>query len=366
MIKIQCLSCKRPYPEDQVPFRCEICGGIFDFDSLPVYQKLVENQGNPGIWCYRHLFGLSDTAPVVTLGEGNTPLIWVDICGCRVALKLEYLNPTGSFKDRGSAVLASFLADRGISLAVEDSSGNAGASFAAYAASSGIGARIFVPESTSGPKITQIEAYGAEVVRVLGPRSNAADAVRLAAEKGDAYASHAFLPHGIIGYATLAYELWEQLGTEPGTLIFPVGQGNLLLGIGRGFEAIRAAGLMANLPILVGVQSQACAPLWALSELGAEGSSLAFEGDTIAEGIRIDEPIRADTILDFIDDNDGLFVSVDEESIIKGYEELAKLGYFVEPTSAVVHAALDQLIGKVPEPIVLVLTGSGLKAQRIS
>ena len=361
MIDIRCRCCQRPYPENGVPFRCEICGGIFDLDTLPNYQKIEQNRHIPGIWGYRNLFGLPDSAPEITLGEGNTPLIWVNINEHRVALKLEYLNPTGSFKDRGSAVLVSFLKSIGVDSAVEDSSGNAGASFAAYAARSGIEARIYVPESTSGPKINQIEAFGAEVVRIQGPRSNAAKAVKRATENGDIYASHAYLPHGIIGYATLAYELWEQLGTKPGTIICPVGQGNLLLGIGRGFDSIRRAGLISKLPILVGVQARACAPMWALSKNGDPGMGVVPEEKTIAEGICINNPIRKNVLLEFIEENNGLFVAVDENSIIYGYGQLAKLGFFVEPTSAVVFAALKQVVGKVPEPVILVLTGSGLK-----
>ena len=366
MIDISCSRCQRPYPESGVPFRCEICGGIFDIDVLPDYRKIEKNRYFPGIWSYRNLFGLPDSAPEITLGEGNTPLIWVKIFEHRVALKVEYLNPTGSFKDRGSAVLASFLKAQGVDSAVEDSSGNAGASFAAYAARSGIKARIYVPESTSGPKINQIEAFGAEVVRIRGPRSNAANAVKNAAENGDIYASHTYLPHGIIGYATLAYELWEQLGTQPGTILCPVGQGNLLLGIGRGFDAIRRANLISTLPKVVGVQARACAPMWALSNYGDVGMGVVSEEETIAEGICINNPIRSDVLLDFIEDNNGLFVTVDENSIIYGYEQLAKLGFFVEPTSAVVYAALKQVVGKVPEPIVLVLTGSGLKTSVVS
>ena len=361
MIDIRCSRCQRPYPENGVPFRCEICGGIFDLDTLPNYRKIEQNRHIPGIWGYRNLFGLPDSAPEITLGEGNTPLIWVNINEHRVALKLEYLNPTGSFKDRGSAVLVSFLKSIGVDSAVEDSSGNAGASFAAYAARSGIEARIYVPESTSGPKINQIEAFGAEVVRIQGPRSNAAKAVKRATENGDIYASHAYLPHGIIGYATLAYELWEQLGTQPGTIICPVGQGNLLLGIGRGFDSIRRAGLISKLPILVGVQARACAPMWALSKNVDVGMGVVPEEKTIAEGICINNPIRKNVLLEFIEENNGLFVAVDENSIIYGYGQLAKLGFFVEPTSAVVFAALKQVVGKVPEPVILVLTGSGLK-----
>ena len=366
MIDIYCTTCNAPYPDSGAPFQCDLCGGIFDFRSLPIYREPEENQIHPGIWRYCHQFGLPDTAPIISLGEGMTPLIWTTFFGHQVALKMDFLNPTGSFKDRGSAVLVSFLQERGIGLAVEDSSGNAGASFAAYAARSGIKARVYVPDSTSGPKIAQMEAYGAQIVRVPGQRSNAADAVRKAAEMGEIYASHAFLPHGIIGYATVAYELWEQLGSMPGTVLCPVGQGNLLLGIGRGFEAIKTAGLISKLPLLVGVQSQVCAPIWEMSTFAKDGSSIVSESETIAEGIRIKKPIRANILLDFININDGLILATDDESIVESYRKLAKLGIFVEPTSAVVHAGLKQIIGDVPEPIVLVLTGSGLKVQLIS
>jgi threonine synthase len=366
MIDIRCRRCRRPYPENEVPFLCEICGGIFDVDALPSYRKIKQNQFFSGIWRYRNLFGLPDLTPEISLGEGNTPLIWVNIFENRVALKAEYINPTGSFKDRGSAVLVSYLKALGIDSAVEDSSGNAGASFAAYAAHSGIETRIYVPESTSGPKINQIKAYGAKVVRIRGPRINAANAVKKAAESGDIYASHAYLPHGIIGYATIAYELWEQLGTLPGTILCPVGQGNLLLGIGRGFDSIRRAGLISKLPKLVGVQARACAPMWALSNNGDVGSGIVSEEKTVAEGICINTPIRSDVLLEFIEENNGLFVSVDENRIINGYEQLARLGFYVEPTSAVVYAALEQVVGNVPEPIVLILTGSGLKTSVVS
>ena len=178
---------------------------------LPFEASLVE-KGQPGIWRYRNTFGLPDDAPVISLGEGNTPLVWGKASGQEAAFKCEFLNPSGSFKDRGSATLVSFLRSRGVSEAVEDSSGNAGASFAAYAARGGIKARVFVPEAASGPKRSQIAAYGAEVVPVPGPRTNAAEAVRREAEAGAIYASHAYLPFNIPGYATLAYELVEQLG----------------------------------------------------------------------------------------------------------------------------------------------------------
>ncbi len=127
-------------------------------------------------------------------------------------------------------------------------SGNAGASFAAYAAKAGIQARVFVPEYASGPKSQQIAAYGAELVRVPGPRSAAADAVLAEARAGKAYASHAYLPFGLAGYATIAFELYEAMGDAPGTIVAPVGHGGLLLGLVRGFRALQASGAITNMP----------------------------------------------------------------------------------------------------------------------
>ncbi len=123
--------------------------------------------------------------------------------------------------------------------AVEDSSGNAGASFAAYAARGGIKARVFIPESASGPKRRQIETYGAELIPVSGPRSAAAEAVEREAQAGEVYASHAYLPFGMAGIATIAYEIFEQLGRAPGTVIAPAGHASLVLGYSARFQSTK-------------------------------------------------------------------------------------------------------------------------------
>lgn len=301
---------------------------------------------------------------MVSLGEGNTPLIWDKVMGRDVAFKLEYLCPSGSFKDRGAALLVSFLKSRGVEAAVEDSSGNAGAAFAAYAARAGMKARVFVPDYASGPKRAQIEAYGTELTRILGPRSSTSEAVRRAADKGAIYASHAYLPHGILGFATIAYELVDQIGAAPGSVIVPVGQGSLILGIGRGFESLRESGLTADIPKLVGVQARACAPLWALFSYGPAGLGWVSEGPTAAEGIRIQHPVRGDAVFKMVESSEGLFMAVDEEEILTGQAQLARRGFFVEPTSAVTWPALSQLAGDLPEPSVVILTGSGFKDVR--
>jgi threonine synthase len=300
---------------------------------------------------------------MVTLGEGNTPLLWREAFGRQVAFKLEYLNPSGSYKDRGSAVLVSFLCSRGVQSAVEDSSGNAGASFAAYAARAGMRARVFVPDYASGPKRLQIEAYGAEVVRILGPRSKATEAVLRATQRGEVYASHAYMPFGLAGYATIAYELFEQIGRAPGAVVAPVGQGNLLLAIGRGFAALHSAGLIAQLPTMVGVQALACAPLWAVYRYGPAGLGWVTEGQTLAEGVRVKHPLRGDTLLKMVEESRGQLVAVEEEAILPGRDQLARLGFYVEPTSSIVWDALAQTGEHLPDPIAVVLTGSGFKAQ---
>jgi threonine synthase len=363
MLAIHCANCGRPYPTDGFPYRCPVCTGIFDITDLPPYNpdelKLISSHA--GIWRYRPLLGLPDDSPDITLGEGNTPLVWGQIANRSVAFKLESLNPSGSFKDRGSAVLVSWLKCKGVLEAVEDSSGNAGASFAAYAARAGIQARVYVPESASGPKRAQIAAYGAEILAIPGPRSNAAQAVQQAAEHGIIYASHAVLPHLLPGYATLAYELFEQLGSAPGTVVVPAGQGNLLLAIGRGFELLQKNSLIQTLPRLVGVQARACAPLWAVNHFGMSAYGWVTEGDTLAEGVRVFQPMRGDAVMRIVEQSQGTFAAIEEDQILPGRDQLARQGFYVEPTSALVWNAVQQLPPDTPEPVVAILTGSGLK-----
>jgi len=360
--EIRCSNCQRPYPPEGTPYRCPTCSGFFDFPILPPFDPARIDPSQPGLWCFRPSLGLADSAPLVTIGEGNTPLVLRGVFGREVAFKLEFLNPTGSYKDRGSAVLISFLRSRGVDQAVEDSSGNAGASFAAYAAASGMLGRVFIPDYASGPKRAQIETYGAQVVRVLGSRVKTTETALAAVERGAVYASHAYMPHGLAGYATLAFELFQQLGQAPGSVILPVGQGGLLLGVGRGFQALQRAGLIARIPQLIGVQALACAPLWALSRYGPSGLGWVAEGETLAEGIRVRHPLRGDRVLELVQQSGGEMLAVDETEILPGRQALANLGFYVEPTSAVIWKALEQLGERLVDPVVVILTGSGLKS----
>ena len=162
--------------------------------------------------------------------------------------KLEFMMPTGSFKDRGMTVMVSYLKSRGLDRVLEDSSGNAGASLAAYAAAAGMGCRILVPETASYPKIAQIAAGGADVVTIKGSRQDVAEAaLRQSAEIF--YASHNWQPFFLEGTKTLAYELWEQSGFQaPDNLVVPLGYGSNVLGADRAFAELEHTGEIAAGP----------------------------------------------------------------------------------------------------------------------
>jgi threonine synthase len=176
-----------------------------------------------------------------------------------------------------------------------------------------------------------------------------------------AYASHAWLPVNIPGYATAAYEIFEQLGMAPGAVVVPAGQGGLLLGLYRGFDALKRAGLVESIPRIVGVQARACSPLWVLSTVGMSAFGFVTEGQTLAEGVCVKTPLRAGAILRMVEAGHGEFVPVDEADILPGRDELAKRGLYVEPTSAIVWSALEGTLLRLVDPVVVMLTGSGYK-----
>jgi threonine synthase len=299
------------------------------------------------------------------LGESWTAL--VDIDGS-ITAKLEGGLPTGSFKDRGTAVTVSSLRAHGVREVVIDSSGNAGASFAAYAARAGLALRLFVPADASPAKLLQARAHGAVVVTVPGSRSAAGEAARAALEGAGpdvAYGSHLWQPAFLAGTATFAYEVFEQLGrVAPAAVVAPLGGGTLLLGAHLGFARLRAAGLIDRIPRLIGVQSAACAPLAQAFRAGEPDAVAVTPGPTIAEGIRIDRPPRSKQILAAIRDTGGEIVEVTDDEIRASLRALLARGVFVEPTSAAAHAGLARSAAArdAAGTVVLALTGHGLKA----
>lgn len=365
MTKIACTKCNKPFPSDRIPYQCD-CGGSFDFAVFPDYVADQIDLSKFGMMKYASLFGLEQDCKWITLGEGNTPLLPTTIGGQTIFCKMESHNPTGSYKDRGSAVLVSFLRSRGVEFAVEDSSGNAGASFAGYCAKAGLKARVYVPESASGPKRMQIERYAAELIRVPGPRSEAAKAVLKAANSGVVYASHAWMPFGLTGIASIAYELVEQLGEVPGTVVAPVGHGGLMYGIMRGFESMAKAGAIPHEPYYVGVQSNGCAPVTtAFIQKTSEITEVPLS-ETAAEGVKVAQPARGSAIVERMLSGNGSMISINENQLLESWCESAAQGFYMEPTSALVWAAIKQNIKDFKTPVVAVITGSGYKSTILS
>ena len=339
-----------------------------------------------GIWRFRSRF-LGDnvsTAPAITMGEGDTPVVPLSRWGARHGLnrvyaKLDGANPTGSYKDRGMSILVSVARAIGASHLVEDSSGNAGASAAAYAARAGMSCTVYAPANAPAPKLRQIRAYGAELIPVPGPRSAVADAARNAGSVPGAYhVSHNDNPLFVVGNQSLGFELSETavaLGCDglPWHIVMPVGGGALFMGaamalLGSSTDRTGSGELSsaASIPRLHAAQTTHCAPIAEAFGRGESDPASIVRRPTVCGGIEIGRPHRGSDILHAIAATGGSAVARDDTDILKARDDLAMLeGIYAEPTSASALAALAQLaaagtIG--PDDLVFVIvTGSGLK-----
>ncbi len=230
------------------------------------------------------------------------------------------------------------MKELGLKKVVEDSSGNAGASIAAYCAKAEIECDIYVPESTSAGKLAQIEMYGANLFKIPGSREKTAEAVLSAAEN-NYYASHSWNPWFFQGTKTFAFEVCEQLGwNSPDVIILPAGNGTLFLGAYIGFKELFESGIINKIPNMVAVQSSNCDPLYKSYIDKLTKPSKIESVLTLAEGIAIAEPIRGSQILEVVNKSNGEIISVSEKEIEHSLKNMMSVGYYIEPTSAAVIA----------------------------
>ena len=329
-----CADCGRAYPIDG-PWRCD-CGhplDLRDCPELPADPPPLDRDA--GLWACEDFLPVD---PLVTLVEGWTPLI--DGADPGVQYKLEHHFPTGSFKDRGAAVVVSHALERGAARVFEDSSGNAGLAIATYAARAGLDAEIFVPADAKPGKLGAIERTGADVRRVEGSRDDVTEACIAAVEDGEGYyASHAWEPLFLSGTATFALEVAAQRDWQaPDAVVTPLGHGTLFLGAYRGFERLHRVGWIDDVPRLFGVQAAGVAPIAA-----ARGNDRETARNDLADGIQIAAPVRRDGILDAIEATDGDAVAVTAAETEQAQDRLAARGLAVEPTSATAIAGLERL-----------------------
>ncbi len=299
-------------------------------------------------------------APLKSLGEGATPLITVEKAGLRIHLKLEYLNPSGSFKDRGTVLAISHASSVGLRCVVEDTSGNTGISVAMYSTVMGLQAAIVMPHDAPEGKKRAVKLLGGEVHEAPSRGEATAIAQKLVAEHRCYYVDHLSSPLYIEGYRTIAYEIFERIGV-PDAVIIPTGSCGLFIGTYRGFEDLNKLGYAHRKPMMIAVQGIEVAPLYEklYSKKPPSGSS------KLADGIRVPEPPRLDEAASIIRETRGRVVLVSDEDIVSALHELLGMGLIVEPTSAAAYAALakvaDELKSVGIEDVVIPLTGSGLK-----
>ncbi len=353
------------WPTDEALWKAPDDGGYL---NLTVGGGLTPDdidRGEHSLWRYRAALRLPGP-PAVTLGAGWTPLLRVDWDGAPVRMKADYLMASGSFKDRGIAVMLNYLQQVGVTSVMGDSSGNAGASAATFAAALGLACRIFVPASAPAAKKIQMAAMGAEVTPIEGSRDDVA-AAALAAAQDVFYAGHNHQPFFLEGTKTLAFELWEQLGFRaPDCVIAPLGQGSNIMGSHIGFAELLARGQIDALPRIYAIQAAHCAPYHAAYQSGGDAAAPIVAKPTIADGIASATPVRLREVLAAVRESGGAILAVEEDEIVSALAKFGQRGLFVEPTSAAAGAGLSRLLAsgaiRPGETIAVVLTGTGLKA----
>ncbi|MSS71699.1 MAG: pyridoxal-phosphate dependent enzyme [Candidatus Latescibacteria bacterium] len=355
---LRCTACDRTYALADPVWRCA-CGGLLGAVSDPRFDR--DGRRPPTLWRYREAMAV--LGEPVSFGEGMTPLVQVQDTRAGVFYKLDYLFPSGSFKDRGATAMITHLRSIGIRQVVEDSSGNAGAAVAAYCARAGIACDIYAPAHASPGKLAQIAACGATLHPIRGTREDVA-AAAMEAAGASYYASHSWNPFFFQGTKTVAFEVCEQLGWRaPDALVLPAGNGTLLLGAHLGFSDLRAGGVIDRLPRLVAAQAEACAPVCEAFRQGLELPVKVQKRETLAEGIAVAEPVRGGQMLRAVRETGGEMLTVSEEETMRALRRAWRAGVYIEPTSAVALAATERwLDGNPGGTVVVVLTGSGLKA----
>ncbi len=326
----------------------------------------LNRMAHPGVLRrYRDLLPLTNATPLISLGEGDTPLVEStalrSVLGAdRLFFKLEGCNPTGSFKDRGMVVAVAKAVEAGSRGIICASTGNTAASAAAYAARVGLPAVLLVPEGhVALGKLAQALAYGARVLKVRGNFDDALRLVRLLAERHPVTVVNSINEHRIQGQKTAAFEVCDVLGGPPDVLALPVGNAGNITAYWRGFREYKEAGRISSLPRMVGFQAEGAAPI-------VLGHPVA-EPKTIASAIRIGNPASWRGAEEARDQSGGLIDMVTDDEITQAYRLLAsREGIFVEPASAAGVAGLQKLVAAGTldlrgQTVVCVLTGSGLK-----
>ncbi len=328
-------------------WKCPKCGKPLDI----LYRREFHVKGK-GINRYSSLLPFETSR---SRGEGDTPLITEENGVSKLWFKLEYLNPSGSFKDRGTVLAIEYAYRMGYKRVVEDTSGNTGISVTMYSRIYGLKPLIIMPRTAPHGKKLLVKTLGGKIIETE-TRGEASSIVHKYLDENTYYVAHIWSPFYILGAATISYEVYEQQGI-PDYVILPIGSGGLFLGVLKGFRDLYELEIIDKIPKFIVVEGVSIHPIY------ERVKGMRVEGDSsLADGIMVPNPPRIDELVYYTLSYGEEIVLVDNNDIVKALKELYDKGYIVEPTSAVVWAAYNKLKdffkGK---EVLLILTGSGLK-----
>ncbi len=375
---LKCVNCRKEYLYDTLVNFCVSCGSTLDFTYD--YDKIANEVSKADLlrrafnmWRYRELLPIERSRNIVSLGEGGTPLVrstrLAEALGLKnLYLKLDFMNPTGSFKDRDASAVVSRALELNVKCIIGYSTGNAGVSQAAYAARAGLESVVLAPSSASPVKLSSIIIHGSKLIIVDGTFD---DAARLALEASSKLKW--MLNGGVINpvrhdaLKTIAYELAEQLNwSPPDWYVQSVGVGTAAIGVWKGFKELNEIGWLNGYPKVGCVQSEGCAPMAKAFKSGSERLEPVKEPKTIASAIAVGNPAGWPLLRKAVLETKGTIEAVSDDEILEAEKLLAKLeGIWAEPAGAAPISFVKKLLNEGTidrdELIVCVISGCGLK-----
>ncbi|MDX1437710.1 MAG: threonine synthase [Anaerolineales bacterium] len=380
----RCSVCEREYGPDEITYTCTDDGGnldvLLDYDALKAGWKISDLtlRSEHSLWRYQPLLPVGDPwadgSPL--RAAGWTPHFRVDRLSSELGLermwiKDESRNPTASFKDRASAVVVTRAREIGAEVVVTASTGNAGAALAGMAAAVGQRSVIFAPKTAPPAKVAQLRVYGAEVLLVDGTYDDAFDlSVEVANEFGWYCRNTGYNPFTAEGKKTASFEIWENVllpryyGRRPLSIFVSVGDGNIISGMHKGLVDLQRLGWLETMPRLYGVQSEGSAAIANTFEAGTD-TIKPVKANTVADSISVDLPRDGFRALRAVRETGGSYLKVKDEDILVSIARLGNVGIFAEPAGAAAFAglakAVDQGMIEPDDPVVVMVTGSGLK-----
>ncbi len=360
---IKCTQTNKKYSKDKLVYKCDTGGSL---DIIYDYSKIKKNISWEKLrkrpfshWRYKEFYPIINDKNLITLDAGGTPLVESKKLK-NIFFKCENINQTGSFKDRGTSLELSKMLEFGKKNVIAASTGNMGASIAAYSAAAGIKATIYVPKNSPKTKIQQIINYGANVVLVNGDYNKAEKRAYEDFRKGKGVLMGDYAYRGE-GTKSVGFEIMDELPSVD-YIFCCVGNGNLISGVWKGIKEIKLVGLIKKLPKLVAVQVEGCNPI--VEAFNTNSEIKAVNPKTICNAIACGDPLDGDKALIALKESNGLAISVSDKDAISARRELArKEGIDAEPSGAVPYAGYLKLKNKIKKnsKIVILVTGNGLK-----